>query len=476
MTEVTSPRGQAMLSYVSPIYQNCREMTARTQAVGTEHDKLQLTIREILDQFYIETATWALDIWEKEFGIIVRPRDSNEVRRTRILTKLKGPGPFTLTAAKSLANVYSRNKTADCVNIPGQYAFQTIHEADDLIDLGGLKVAFEEMKPAHLEHIVGVLTKIHERISLSRQTLITVVRNPWINNQKDKVLDGTWALNGIKTMDRAHASPAPAITRITSLNIQRLNQYKLRNKLHGYILDGGPLLDGTWNLNGTITQINDPIVLTLAFILLRAIVQQPIATSAVSLTIPRFLNVRPGIFLDGGWLLGGQVNLSGIPDPPRPAFATSTTVRVARFIKTQGYILDGGPILSGAWNLSGAIIRNDDPIAQALGFVFLRTLEQQPIVASDINLTVPRYLNEKPGTYLDGGWLLNGQATLSGTIETPRPSFAFTTTNKVARFTKIQGHLLDGGIPLNGKWQMAGAVTKTDDPILTTITINGVAA
>jgi hypothetical protein len=117
-------------------------------------------LEDLINQLYIQTATWALDLWEKEYTVISNIGDSYEVRRARILAKVQGLGTFNPEEARGLANSYSRGKSAEYLAMPGQYRFRTRHEVDDLIDYDGLRIAFEEMKPAHLRHIIGLLIRL----------------------------------------------------------------------------------------------------------------------------------------------------------------------------------------------------------------------------------------------------------------------------------------------------------------------------
>jgi hypothetical protein len=115
---------------------------------------------DLINQLYVQTATWGLVYWEAEYNVTPDVGDDYETRRARVLAKMQGLGTFTKYEARMLANAYSRAKTAQYRNIPGEDAFTTIHEVDDLIDLAGLVSAFEEMKPAHMEHVIGLLIKV----------------------------------------------------------------------------------------------------------------------------------------------------------------------------------------------------------------------------------------------------------------------------------------------------------------------------
>ena len=115
--------------------------------------------QDLQNQLYVQTATWGLDYWEHDYALTSIPGDTYELRRSRILSKMAGLGTFTKAEALRLANVYSIPKDARFYSILNEGAFKTRHNIDHLVDYEGMIEAFEEMKPAHLEHLVGLLIR-----------------------------------------------------------------------------------------------------------------------------------------------------------------------------------------------------------------------------------------------------------------------------------------------------------------------------
>lgn len=146
-------------------YEYAQRMLAKLDTQGVELDALWSTIDSILDQFYLERATWGLDIWEEEWGLPTNPNESYETRRSRIRAKIIGGGTFTEQTARDLANAYSRMGSALFLPFYEEYTFKTIYNVDDLISYSNLKTAFDEVKPAHLLHIVGLIVKVMFPIS-----------------------------------------------------------------------------------------------------------------------------------------------------------------------------------------------------------------------------------------------------------------------------------------------------------------------
>lgn len=148
----TSARGAAMLSYCPRYYQASRIFKSHLQAAGVELDSLKQGIEEILDQFFVNTATWGLDLWEQELGLSSFAGKPLDQRRSRAVSKICGMGTVRVALVKSVAESYVRG-TIDVMDRPELYSF-TVKFIDPLgipPNLDDLKAAIEEIKPAHLE-------------------------------------------------------------------------------------------------------------------------------------------------------------------------------------------------------------------------------------------------------------------------------------------------------------------------------------
>lgn len=161
LDEMISHRGPVMMSYLrQKFYKDSSRMLELLDTLGLELDGVWYTFADIRDQCFIDRATWGLEIWEKEFGLQAEPSDTYEIRRTRIKAKIIGFGSFTEAVSRELVNAYSRSGTALFIPIYEQYSFKTQYSEDDLISYAGIKDAFEEAKPAHLRHLIGLLLEI----------------------------------------------------------------------------------------------------------------------------------------------------------------------------------------------------------------------------------------------------------------------------------------------------------------------------
>ncbi|TBL71366.1 YmfQ family protein [Paenibacillus thalictri] len=148
---VTSARGQQMLGYLPGYYETSRVMRSIMQSSGAEMDALRQALDEIAEQFFVRTATWGLDLWEKELGLFTDASKPIGQRRSVIESKLRGVGSVTVKLIQNVAEAYDRG-AVEVTAQPEMYRF-TVRFVDTLgtpPNLDDLKAAIEEIKPAHL--------------------------------------------------------------------------------------------------------------------------------------------------------------------------------------------------------------------------------------------------------------------------------------------------------------------------------------
>lgn len=148
---ITSVAGQRMMSHIPGYYEISRVMRALNQVRGVEIDKLRQALDETLNQFFARTATWFLDDWEKELDLSPQPGFTEQERRDRIVSKLRGYGTCTIYLTEQVAEAYDQG-AIDAIQD------HTIHQVTiRFIDTTGvppniedLKIVVREVVPAHL--------------------------------------------------------------------------------------------------------------------------------------------------------------------------------------------------------------------------------------------------------------------------------------------------------------------------------------
>ncbi|MBU5427149.1 YmfQ family protein [Tissierella pigra] len=115
-----------------------------------EFDRLGLNIEDLEKQFFIDTATWGLAIYEKELKLPIRPKKILEERRSLIKSKMRGMGKVDLAMIKSIIEAYTRS-TADII-FDGRINIKFTNEGTITLNISDMFNAIEEIKPAHLDY------------------------------------------------------------------------------------------------------------------------------------------------------------------------------------------------------------------------------------------------------------------------------------------------------------------------------------
>jgi uncharacterized protein YmfQ (DUF2313 family) len=134
-----------------PRYYTGEVVTNILDRESEEMADLNADIADVLDQFFIDTATWGLENWERVCGIPTDRTKPNQQRRSVIKSKLRGIGTVTVGMLQSVAQAYDRG-TIEVTEQPSLYQF-TIKFVDTLgapPNIDDLKAAMESVKPAHL--------------------------------------------------------------------------------------------------------------------------------------------------------------------------------------------------------------------------------------------------------------------------------------------------------------------------------------
>ncbi|MCM3789415.1 YmfQ family protein [Domibacillus indicus] len=171
-------RVEAVMQLVPSYYDTSQVYRDVLTAILSEHQRNAERALDLRAQLHVQTATWGLKYWEFNYNLSTIETDSYELRRARVMAKRAGLSTFTKPEALRLANMYSVPQTARFRSIPRTYRFMTMHNIDHLVSFDGMIEAFEEMKPAHMRHVVGLYTDeeliIEDTVSVNLNTYHTV--------------------------------------------------------------------------------------------------------------------------------------------------------------------------------------------------------------------------------------------------------------------------------------------------------------
>lgn len=123
------------------------------ETCNEEHDRLRLALQDLADNFFVNTATWALPLYESFLGIKPSDGDGEEFRRQRILFKLQHVDVSTKDFMNSIINLYSVGHIEE-VNEEYYFKVYCIMNGKDTTTLQKLIAQLNIYKPAHLGYAI----------------------------------------------------------------------------------------------------------------------------------------------------------------------------------------------------------------------------------------------------------------------------------------------------------------------------------
>lgn len=88
-------------------YENSKILKSIYKGLGEELTKVNDSIDDLINQCFINSATWALTLWEEEYGIESDLSLAYEERREIIKAKMRGQGTTTIEMIKNTSEAFS---------------------------------------------------------------------------------------------------------------------------------------------------------------------------------------------------------------------------------------------------------------------------------------------------------------------------------------------------------------------------------
>ena len=134
-------------------------------ALNIEADSINSSVEDTLNQFFVSSATYGLDNWEKMLGISKNTFDY-VTRRENIKAKMRSRGTTSIDVIKNICEAYS-NGEVDIAVDHANYSFVIkfvgsigIPQAFDELDK-----TIENIKPCHLAHSYEFTYNAHSKLS-----------------------------------------------------------------------------------------------------------------------------------------------------------------------------------------------------------------------------------------------------------------------------------------------------------------------
>ena len=151
--EIEIKRETDLLEYLPSFYHNSDIVKAFMESSSIEVDTIKAYVEDLSKNLYVKTATWGLDLFEEELGLVTDKSISYEERRERILAKKRGNGTTTKAMIKNTAEAFSGGEV-EVIEDFNDYSFVVKFVGIKGIpkNLTLFKNMIEEIKPAHLNY------------------------------------------------------------------------------------------------------------------------------------------------------------------------------------------------------------------------------------------------------------------------------------------------------------------------------------
>lgn len=147
-----------ILAYLPKFLQKSPLFKGTNDADNREHETIRLDLQDLLNQFFIKSATWGLERWEDLVGIKTDTTKSLESRRDAVIAKLQNPESVTETFLTNLINRYIADKAGYIISYPAEYRIEILYHGGQVLDYEGLQKAIRIYIPAHLGYKLVTIT------------------------------------------------------------------------------------------------------------------------------------------------------------------------------------------------------------------------------------------------------------------------------------------------------------------------------
>ena len=158
---------ERLLRHMPKYYRGILEIETLQKAINDELEVIDSISKDVLDQFFIYTATWSLPIWERIFGLSVGDKTSNiEERRENLISKLRSYGTTTKDMIARVAKTYTDGEI-EVIEDNANYSFKIKFTSVVGIpqNLENFKAVINVIKPAHLNFSVEFRYNTHNQVA-----------------------------------------------------------------------------------------------------------------------------------------------------------------------------------------------------------------------------------------------------------------------------------------------------------------------
>ena len=154
-----------LIDMLPSFYHDSDFIKAYMSSQSIEHSLVKESIEDLVNNLYVNTATWGLDYFEEELGLQTDKSKSYEERRERIKAKKRGNGTTTIKMIKDTALAFDCGEV-EITEMYNDYMFKLkfVSEKGRPKNLDDFKSAIDEIKPAHLAYILEFMFNTHQQL------------------------------------------------------------------------------------------------------------------------------------------------------------------------------------------------------------------------------------------------------------------------------------------------------------------------
>lgn len=141
-------------------YRQHGQTAALLDSLALSANEMAALVEEVRAQFFVDTATWSLPLWESQVGITAETGSSDAQRRAAIKARLIANGNTNEAMVSGIASAMTGYAAEVHPNDDYSFTLKFLGEETTLvqIDTDALAAAVETIKPAHLRFIISGLT------------------------------------------------------------------------------------------------------------------------------------------------------------------------------------------------------------------------------------------------------------------------------------------------------------------------------
>lgn len=142
-----------LMSYLPVNYDGSAETRIIEEAIQPEQAALWKGRESLLEQLDPQTATWGLAYWEEAFGIAVDGSKGLDVRRSKIIARIRGMSTTTVELLTNVARSFLPDSQVSVTEVYGEYRVEINFIAPNRLPHGmdDLAEVLDEIMPAHLQ-------------------------------------------------------------------------------------------------------------------------------------------------------------------------------------------------------------------------------------------------------------------------------------------------------------------------------------